>query len=90
MPVISESWWFSPLGLENPPFSFALGFMKHLEELGGSDSTFTVGLGQGWAGPRTGSAPRARAACSVSEGEAHFSLDPQEVISIQMCLKYLL
>lgn len=64
--------------------------MKHLEELRGNDSKFTVGLGQSWEGPHTGRAPRALAACSVSEGEAHFSLDPQEVISIKMYLKYLL
>lgn len=85
MLVISESpGGFFPLGLGNPAFVFAVGFKRHLGELRGHGSNFAVGLGQRRGGPTS----RACGACSVSEGEAHFALDPPEAISVY--LKYLL
>lgn len=79
-----------PLGLGNPTFSFALGFLKHLEELRGNDSKFTASLARRLGGSTYRELAGPPDACSVSEGRAHFLLDCQEVIPIKMYLKYLL
>lgn len=86
-----EPWWFFPFGLGNPAFFFALGFMKHLEELRGQDSEFTVGLGQSLGGSTSRESSQGQWMLALFQREkAHFSLDSQEVISIKMYLKYLL
>lgn len=65
--------------------------MKHLEELGGQDSEFTVGLGQSLGGSTSRESSQGRWMLALFQREkAHFSLDSQEVISIKMYLKYLL